>query len=86
MGICASGEGGGERAVGKGNWEKLSELARMGMGKQVDTRYKQTNKQMKNHNKQAKNQKLLVRIGSWRQSDTRFSECVMLSSFLKSEQ
>ena len=38
------GEGGGDRGARKGNWEKLSELARMGMGRQVGTRYKQTNK------------------------------------------
>ena len=39
------GEGGGDRGAGKGNWEKISELARMGMGRQVGTRYKQTNKE-----------------------------------------
>ena len=37
------GEGGGDRGAGKGNWEKISELARMGMGRQVGTRYKQRN-------------------------------------------
>ena len=38
------GEGGGDgnRGGGNGNWEKLSELARMGRGRQADTRYKQT--------------------------------------------
>ena len=33
------GEGGGDQAAGKGNWQKLSELARMGRGRQSDTRY-----------------------------------------------
>ena len=33
------GGGGGDQAAGKGNWQKLSELARMGRGRQSDTRY-----------------------------------------------
>ena len=41
--VGEGGEGGGNREGGeKGNWEKFSEIARIGRGKQVDKRYKQT--------------------------------------------